>query len=41
MYFYAYFWSVNPFECPKVIDGIDGIDGKLFSSAAEPLFCAA
>ena len=30
MYFYAYFWSVNPFECPELIVGIDGIDGKLF-----------
>ena len=32
MYIYACFWSVNPVECPKLIDGIDGIDGKLFFS---------
>ena len=30
MYFYAHFYSVNPFECPKLIVGIVGIDGKLF-----------
>ena len=28
MYIYAYFYSVNPFECPKLIVGIVGIDGK-------------
>ena len=37
MYFYAYFWSFNPFEGAKLIVGIDGIDGKVFFGAQKRL----
>ena len=38
MYFYAYFYSVNPFEYAKLIVGIVGIDGKSLLSKIKSLF---